>query len=64
MEGLNIRRRRLLTVLREQGGLTRVEYENLFHGGTRTTKRDLKGLLDAGLIVHRGLSTASYYVLA
>ncbi len=33
VEGLNIRRRRLLTVLREQGGITRVAYENLFHGG-------------------------------
>ena len=63
VEGLNIRQRRLLTVLREKGGITRVEYENLFHVGTRTAKRDLKGLLDAGLIVHRGLSTASYYVL-
>jgi len=64
VEGLNIRQRRLLTVLRERGAITRVEYENLFHVGTRTAKRDLKGLLDAGLIVHRGLSTASYYVLA
>ncbi len=63
VEGLNIRQRRLLTVLRERGGITRVEYENLFHVGTRTAKRDLKGLLDAALIAHRGSSTASYYVL-
>jgi Fic family protein len=40
-----------------------VEYESFFHVGTRTAKRDLKGLLDAGLIEHRGSSTASYYVL-
>jgi Fic family protein len=64
VESLNIRQRRLLTVLRERGGITRVEYENLFHVAPRTAKRDLKGLLDAGLIAHRGSSTASYYVLA
>ncbi len=64
IESLNIRQRRLLTLLRDRGGITRVEYESFFHVGTRTAKRDLKGLLDAGLIEHRGSSTASYYVLA
>jgi predicted HTH transcriptional regulator len=63
IESLNIRQRRLLTLLRDRGGITRVEYESFFHVGTRTAKRDLKGLLDAGLIEHRGSSTASYYVL-
>jgi len=63
IERLNIRQRRLLTLLHDRGGITRVEYEALFHVGTRTAKRDLKGLLDAGLIAHRGSSTASYYVL-
>ena len=64
IESLNIRQRRLLTLLRDRGGITRVEYESFFHVGTRTAKRDLKGRLDAGLIEHRASSTASYYVPA
>jgi ATP-dependent DNA helicase RecG len=64
IEGLNIRQRRLLTLLQDRGAITRVEYENFFSVGTRTAKRDLKGLLDGRLIAHRGSSTASYYVLA
>ncbi len=63
VERLNIRQRRLLTLLHDRGAITRAEYEELFHVGMRTAKRDLKGLLDSGLILHRGSSTASYYVL-
>ncbi len=60
---LNLRERRLLAYLRDKGAITRVEYESYFGVGTRTAKRDLKHLQDLTLIVHRGNSTASYYVL-
>ncbi len=62
---LNPRQEKLLNTLKKKGRITRVEYVNLTGASVPTAARDLKELVDAGLIKGVGpLAKGRYYVLA
>lgn len=62
---LNPRQEKLIQHLKKRGRITRVEYVNLTGASVPTAARDLKELVDAGLIKGIGpLAKGRYYVLA
>ena len=62
---LNPRQEKLIQHLKKKGQITRVEYVNLTGASVPTAARDLKELVDAGLIKGIGpLAKGRYYVLA
>ena len=62
---LNPRQQKLLSHLKKKGRITRKEYVDLTRASVPTAARDLKELVDAGLIKGIGpLAKGRYYVLA
>lgn len=62
---LNPRQEKLIHYLKKKGRITRVEYVDLTGASVPTAARDLKELVDAGLIKGIGpLAKGRYYVLA
>ena len=62
--GLNERQQRTIVYLREQGRITNREYQSLFEVSYDTAHRDLRKLLEKGLVKRRGKGRATYYVLS
>jgi len=52
--GLNERQRRAIEYIQEHGKITNHEYQTLFEVSYDTAYRDLRGLLEKGLIERRG----------
>lgn len=62
--GLNDRQQGAIVYLREQGQITNREYQSLFEVSYDTAHRDLRELLEKGLVKRRGKGRATYYVLS
>jgi len=62
--GLNERQRRAIEYIQEHGKITNHEYQTLFEVSYDTAYRDLRGLLEKGLIERRGRGRGTHYVLA
>ena len=53
-----------IVYLREQGRITNREYRSLFEVSYDTAYRDLRDLLEKGLVKRQGKGRATYYVLS
>ncbi|MBM4431382.1 MAG: DeoR family transcriptional regulator [Chloroflexi bacterium] len=62
--GLNERQQGAIVYLREQGRITNREYRSLFEVSYDTAYRDLRDLLEKGLVKRQGKGRATYYVLS
>ncbi len=62
--GLNERQQGAIVYLREQERITNREYRSLFEVSYDTAYRDLRDLLEKGLVKRQGKGRATYYVLS
>ncbi len=62
--GLNERQQGAIVYLREQGRITNREYRSLFEVSYDTAYRDLRDLLEKGLVKRQGKGRATCYVLS
>jgi ATP-dependent DNA helicase RecG len=62
--GLNERQQGAIVYLREQERITNREYQSLFEVSYDTAYRDLRDLLEKGLIKRQGKGRATYYMLS
>lgn len=63
MAGLNQRQLAILSYLKQHESVSRAEYENIFSIGTKTAKKDLQILQERGLIIQRGKSKLTKYII-
>ena len=62
--GLNERQQGAIVYLQEQGRITNREYQSLFEVSYDTAYRDLRELLEKGLVKRQGKGRATYYVFS
>lgn len=63
-EGLNERQVEAVLYVREHGRITNREYQTLFRVSHDTACRDLRGLLEKGLVEQRGRGRGIHYIPA
>jgi len=64
LKGLNERQRKAVEHLAKNGKITRGEYEKLCKASERTANRELRGLVEKGIVRRRGSGVKFYYELA
>ncbi|MFO8049998.1 MAG: ATP-binding protein [Desulfosudaceae bacterium] len=61
---LNERQQQAVSYIKKMGRITNTDYQNLTNSSRKTAARDLKGLVDKGVLVLLGEKRGSYYLLA